>query len=861
MAKAREKTNQAPASPQEPVVRNWDDWFNMCGTMVQDMKDFETLMQKYYFDIQFKKDAESQHQAQLAYQGKHKKRFYDEEQKIPQWMLKPIFIGAGIGILTGFILVFIFALVQASKAGVGLSAWVAAKNTTVGNYVGIRGMILAVLLGAAAVFGQIQIHKMQLEAVFKKMRPLEDALEPKLKYIPPKYRNSQAVNTFYDLYCSYGVMTFNQAIATCDDYLVSNNLVGAYMAILFDVPYTNGPGGQMGAGGGKKGGDTSNPALPDDIANRTFEGVDDPDARLDELVGLENVKTQIRQMKNRMNFYGGASAERSSGNHMVFLGPPGTGKTTIARIITRILYDFGYIQENRCVEIDGGYLKSPYVGQTTERANAIIQYAMGGVLFIDEAYVLTQDKNSSQGAEAVGILLKAMEDNRNDFVCIMAGYEDNMNRMLASNEGFASRIKHKIYFDNFTVEEMAEIFKGLMRKSGTARYRIEPEAFDLLKRHFEKERRVPGFGNARVVRNAWDSILDIHADRFMQGDVAEDMKYVIMKTDVERYVEVRSKQMTEDGRNFIASRNLDSTVISLQELKGKTKPGSEDPDKDLAALTGLSVVKDEIKRMKAQFSFYDGNMENNGNHMVFLGPPGTGKTTVASIMTGYLYQMGLIQENSYLDINGDFLRGMYLGHTGKRTEAVVQYAQGMVLFIDEAYLLTSKDGSSDAFGQEAIGVLLDAMEKFRKNFVVIFAGYDAEMQNFLDVNSGLRSRISLEFHFQSYTPHELAQMMKNVAKANGFTVDKSVWVPLQRYFKTQVENPKFGNGRFVRQFFEAAKKNHIMNYSNGAVAEEKKYEIQLSDVEPLFTQQTAYTQSEEQPQDPFDASGAGMPLV
>src|SRR5699024_2951054 len=91
---------------------------------------------------------------------------------------------------------------------------------------------------------------------------------------------------------------------------------------------------------------------------------------------------------------------------------------------------------------------------------------------------------------------------------------------------------------------------------------------------------------------------------------------VILKDDVQAYVEVRSKQMVEDGRNFIASRNLDSTVISLQELKQKTKPGSEDPDKDLAALTGLSVVKDEIRRMKAQFSFYDGNMENNGNHMV-----------------------------------------------------------------------------------------------------------------------------------------------------------------------------------------------------------------------------------------------------
>ena len=813
---------QEASAPQEPVqVRNWDDWFRLCGSIVQDLQEYETWMQKYYFDIQYQKTSEEQHKAQLAYQAKHKKRFFEEEKAIPHWMFKQLAIGGAVGASLGYLLTFVL--------------------TKDFSKLPVVGTLVAIALAVLFVMGMVQLHKLRLESIFKKMRQIEDRLDAKIRFIPPKYRNSQAVNTFYDLYCSYGVVTFNQAVSTCDEYLINNNLVGAYMAIMFDLPYTNGPSAEQPGSSGERGlvagGDTSDPALPDDIKSKTFTGVDDADARLDELVGLTNVKDQIRQMKNRMNFYGHGQNEQTSGNHMVFLGPPGTGKTTIARIITKILYDFGYIRENRCVEIDGGYLKSPYVGQTAERVNAILRYAMGGVLFIDEAYILTEDKANAQGAEAVGILLKAMEDNKSDFVCIMAGYEDNMNRMLASNEGLASRIKYKIYFENFTVDELGEIFRGLMRNASGHRYKIEKEAFEMLKRHFEKERRIAGFGNARVVRTAWDSILDIHADRFMRGDIQQEQKFVILKDDVQAYVAVRSKQMIEDGRNFIASRNLDSSVISLQELKQKTKPGSENPDKDLAALTGLSVVKDEIKRMKAQFSFYEGNMENTGNHMVFLGPPGTGKTTVAAIMTGYLYQMGLIQENSYLDINGDFLRGMYLGHTGKRTEAVVQYAQGMVLFIDEAYLLTSNNGTSDAFGQEAVGVLLDAMEKFRKNFVVIFAGYEQEMSQFLEMNSGLRSRISLSFHFQSYTPHELAQMFRNVAKSNGFTVQQDVWVPMQRYFKTKVDDPRFGNGRFVRQFFEAVKKSHIMNYAAGMYPESDKFLIYLQDVEPLFTEQ------------------------
>lgn len=805
--------------PDRPAqVAKRDDWFKLCGSLIDDLAAMEKLLQEYYFKIQCKPDPESQQQARLVYQSKHPTAFYDEEQQVPSWKKPALLKGGAIGVVVGLLLGIIVRLLLIQV--LPMPVW---------------AVLGAVLGGLAGYMGCRSTHVTTVSRVTNQIRALEDSLKEPIKYIPVKYRNSQSMGAMWDIYGTYGPVALSQAMAACDNYLQANNLVGQFLALMSDVPYEAIPDiDSQDDKGLAVGGDDSDPALPSDIKAHTFTGTDDPEKHLDELVGLDEVKTQVRQMKHRMEFYGTDSGERISGSHMVFLGPPGTGKTTIARIITRFLYDMHYIQENRCVEVDGGYLKSPYAGQTAERANAIIRYAMGGVLFIDEAYILTEDKNNSQGAEAVGVLLKALEDHRADFVCILAGYEDNMNRMLASNEGFASRIKYKVYFENFTADELVEIFKGFMRSSPTGRYRIGKSAMDMVRQHMERELKIPGFGNARVVRTTWDAILDVHADRFMNHELSEEQRFIITKEDVAQYVEKRRKQMAEDGRNFIASRNLDSSVVSLQELKQKTKPGSEDPDADLAALTGLAVVKDEIQRMKAQFEFYDGNMENNGYHMVFYGPPGTGKTTVASIMTGYLYKLGLIQDNSYLDINGDFLRGMYLGHTGKRTEAVVQYCQGMVLFLDEAYLLTSNDGQADSFGQEAVGVLLDAMEKHRKDFVVICAGYDKEMSDFLDVNSGLRSRISLEFHFQSYTPHELAQMMRGVAKANGFTVEKDVWVPLQQYFRTQVSNPKFGNGRFVRQFFESAKKSHIVNFSKGMYGDEKKYVLTLADVTPCF---------------------------
>lgn len=848
--------------PESIVIQNWDDWFENCNQLQPDLKAYEGLMEQYY-DKQYSKTTEGREAAARAYRGRHKARFYETQTILPKWKKKKCILrmGIGFGVVFGVTLAASFVLGGQIPWGDGsLMTWLEQTAGDMGLPTAALQVVLAAVCGLPfGLLGWVPglFHALRIKGLHKKMLSLEEKMKPRIGYLPPKYRNSIAVGVFYDLFCNYGAITFNQAVAACDEWMISNRSIGTSMAVLFDVPYENGNLAKQMVGadyndsardlyvnGAEDGAEHADPNLPEDIRTKTFQGVDDADKRLNEMVGLENVKAQVQQMKNRIEFYsssGGAKkADRISGNHMVFLGPPGTGKTTVARIITKILYDFGYIQENKCVEIDGGYLKSPYVGQTTERTSAIIRYAMGGVLFIDEAYLLYDEKGGA-GTEATGVLLKAMEDNKNDFVVILAGYEDNVNRLLASNEGFASRIKYKLYFEDFTVDEMVKIFRQLLKTySQGHEYKISKEAMELLKAHFEKERRVPGFGNARVVRNALDVLLDMHADHFMKKEIPQEKKYVIVKKDVESYIKVRSKQMQEDGRNFIASRNLDNGVVSLAELKGRTKEGSVDPDKDLNALVGLEVVKKEIAQMKAQFEFYDGKVETEGNHMVFLGPPGTGKTTVAKIMTGYLYQMGLIQENSYVDINGDFLRGMYLGHTGKRTEAVVQYAQGMVLFVDEAYLLQSTD-AGDNFGAEAVGVLLDAMEKYRKNFVVIFAGYEREMQAFLNMNSGLRSRISLEFHFASYSPHELSQMMNRLAKQDQFKVEKDVWLPLQQYLKVKREDPHFGNARFIRQFFEECKKSHILNYSKGLYQADQKFVITLQDVQPLLTDQGPVT--------------------
>lgn len=510
-----------------------------------------------------------------------------------------------------------------------------------------------------------------------------------------------------------------------------------------------------------------------------------------------------------------------------------THNTTISRILTKILYDYGYIKENKCVEVEGSYFKSPYSGKTTARTNAIIDYAQGGVLFIDEAYSMLD--NSSAGADATTALLKRMEDDKKNFVVILAGYEDAINRLIASNEGFSSRIKDKIYFDDYTLDELMEIFDLYLRTSFKGvTYTISSDAKGLLKEQFDREKNAPMFGNARTVRNALAKIFDIHADNYSQHKLNEGDKLNFVYEDVEQYVGERQEELAEDTRNYMASQGIDESVVKMSDLKANTKMGSVDPDKDLNNLIGLGMLRDEIKKWKAQFDFYDGTMgENEGHHMCFVGNPGTGKSTVAKIMTGYLYKMGLIQRNEFMDVNGGFLKGDHVGFTEKRVNAIIQYAQGGVLFIDEAYSLCNGD-NVDSFAQAAVDLLVDKMEKQRKNFVVILAGYDKEMNKFLQVNSGLPSRITHTFHFQDYSVHELAQIMQMYAKRDKFNVETEAWRPIQLHIKVAKEGAdNFGNARFARSYWEELKKAHILNVSEGKYDDKDKFVIKVADVEDV----------------------------
>lgn len=233
---------------------------------------------------------------------------------------------------------------------------------------------------------------------------------------------------------------------------------------------------------------------------------------LNELVGLEKVKKSLYDLTSLISLKEKTEGKLKLSNinlHMLFLGNPGTGKTTVARMLSNILYNLKYIRNNKLIEVSSKDLVAEYVGQTAPKTMDVVNSALGGILFIDEAYALATDKTNSYNKEAIATLIKAMEDYRDDLVVIFAGYTKEMEDFINANSGIASRIGYTFIFDDYTNEELKEIFKGMCKKAG---FKVTKKAIEKLDGLIDAERKNKNFGNARFVRNVYEKTIIKHAN-------------------------------------------------------------------------------------------------------------------------------------------------------------------------------------------------------------------------------------------------------------------------------------------------------------------------------------------------------------
>lgn len=251
---------------------------------------------------------------------------------------------------------------------------------------------------------------------------------------------------------------------------------------------------------------------------------------LNELVGLKKVKNTLNDLVNLISLKSKTNDEIKINNvnlHMVFLGNPGTGKTTVARLICEILYNLKYVKQNKLIEVSSKDLIAEYVGQTAVKTMDVVNKAMGGVLFIDEAYSLATTTNSnSYNGECIATLIKAMEDYRDNLVVIFAGYTKEMQDFLNSNSGIVSRIGYTLEFDDYTNDELKQIFVNMIKKAG---FNLEDDALIEVDNLIEQNRNTRNFGNARFIRNVYEKTVINHASNTKNTKNKKALKLITKK--------------------------------------------------------------------------------------------------------------------------------------------------------------------------------------------------------------------------------------------------------------------------------------------------------------------------------------------
>ena len=533
---------------------------------------------------------------------------------------------------------------------------------------------------------------------------------------------------------------------------------------------------------------------PQEEISETIER--DYEEELYSLIGLNNVKKEVQKLLRTVEFNQKRLSEglpiQEQSLHSVFTGNPGTGKTTVARLLGRVLFDRGVLpgDEFKFIEVSESDLIATHIGETAVQTQAILEKAKGGILFIDEAYTLNKGKSSQHnfGLEAINTILKYMEDYRNEIMIIFAGYTKEMEQFFETNPGLKSRVPNTFFFEDYSGDEIVEMGLKNLQKSS---YQLEDEAYYAM-RVKQAYSRSLDHSNGRWIRNFNEHLMRALANRVVETQV--DDYVTIINDDIDDVLLQGTQKPEENQKDALEQLQ---NLIGIQKVKKQVE--------QFISLAELNKKREEQGAAVSEFSL----------HSLFLGNPGTGKTTVARIVGKILYQKGIIPQNKFIEVSRSDLVAGYVGQTAIKTQEVLKSALGGVLFIDEAYTLSNSN--EDRFGKEAIDEILKFMEDHRRDIVIIFAGYTKEMEEFLSVNSGLPSRIPNTFDFEDYTADEIIQIGLLGLNNQGYLIDVDYYSKTIESLYNKIND--CSNGRWIRNINEKIIKNLSIRVSRDNVTD------------------------------------------
>lgn len=562
------------------------------------------------------------------------------------------------------------------------------------------------------------------------------------------------------------------------------------------------------------------------ISNKSDEEVL---AELNKMIGLKKVKetlagiiADVKAKQSRAKF--GQTEESKVGLNFVFKGNPGTGKTTVARLLGNILANYGLIDEPAVITYKKGQLIDGYVGGGSRNVEKMFEESVGKVLFIDEAYQLA-DRDSKDALDAMTDML-TNERYKDRLAVILAGYPGEMALLISSNPGLKSRFTQDVFFEDYDNDELTEIFR---RKVTDERFSVGEEELAYAKAYFSSLRRNKDFGNARETEKLRDMVKANQAKRLQEvTDPTKEDVFTILPQDFPNYGKVKIEKFKPQQESPLSPMEKLNKLVGIDEIRKKFEE-----------YVTMSHYCQENPQTDISATFRP--------HMAFLGNPGTGKTTVARLFAEILRQEGLLSNSNFVEVGPTDLIGEYLGQSGPKARSQFERARGGVLFIDEAYQLCRKDQlhGGDQYGKEVITELLKFMEDERDT-VVIFAGYTDEIRYLIKKgNPGLTSRVTYEFMFNDYEPAVLYKILLKKLGEHEMSEDFRTNIRAIIEYAYGHRDPKeWGNARTIENYAKDIFQNYLVKYQAKGVIDTDCIPDYLKDLLQDLTRQVDNTSKE-----------------